>query len=65
MKSGHLVGGIAIGALVGVGIGYLVGVDSEKKRQWLKLLSEKIFAGKCSCECEETDAVNGELSAGK
>lgn len=57
MKSGHLVGGIAIGALVGVGIGYLIGVDSEKRRQWLKVLSEKVFRGHCECgedcDCEE------------
>jgi hypothetical protein len=55
MKSGHLMGGIVLGALVGLGIGYLIGVDSEKRNQWLRALSDKVFPGSCSCEKEEFD----------
>ena len=50
MKSGStLFGGIVLGALAGVGIGYLLGIDSEKKQQLLKLLNEKILKRNCCC----------------
>ncbi|MCL2651466.1 MAG: hypothetical protein FWD60_10645 [Candidatus Azobacteroides sp.] len=50
MKSGSsLLGGIFLGTLVGVGIGYLIGIDSEKRQQWLKYLNQKIH--KCTCCC--------------
>ncbi len=52
MKNGNLVGGLAIGALVGLGIGYLIGVDTEKRKQWLRLLSGKVFPHHCSDEEE-------------
>ncbi len=50
MKNGSaLLGGVVLGALVGVGVGYLLGVDSEKKQHWLKLLNEKILRRGCCC----------------
>jgi len=59
MKNGGvLFGGIVLGALVGVGVGYLLGIDSEKKQQLLRLLNEKIWRKDCcccddSCDCDE------------
>ena len=63
MKSGgHFAGGIILGALIGVGIGYLIGVDSEKKQQWLRLLSDKVMGNGCwcddSCDCEDDSAID-------
>ncbi|GBU08418.1 hypothetical protein AwDysgo_17490 [Bacteroidales bacterium] len=53
MKTGSVVGGIALGALLGLGVGYVLGLDAEKKNQWVKLLGEKLekVRGKeCTCE---------------
>ncbi len=56
-NGGQLLGGLALGALVGVGIGYLIGVDSEKKKQWLKFISAKVLRRECccgdDCDCDE------------
>ncbi len=58
MKGGQLLGGIAIGAAIGIGIGYLLGVDSEKKNQWLKMIGSKVWG----CSCEEGECCNCETS---
>jgi hypothetical protein len=43
MKHGQLViGGIAVGAALGLGIGYLLGIDSEKRKQWMQLITQKL-----------------------
>ena len=57
-NGGALFGGIVLGALVGVGVGYLLGIDSEKKQQLLRLLNEKVLGSGCCCcgddfDCEE------------
>ncbi|MDR3060489.1 MAG: hypothetical protein LBU57_00055 [Dysgonamonadaceae bacterium] len=55
MKGGQLLGGIALGAIVGVGIGYLLGVDSEKRNQWFRMISAKVL-GQCDneeCDCNK------------
>ncbi len=57
MKSGQLLGGIAIGAIVGIGVGYLLGVDSEKRNQWFRMISTKVLRNPCcddtECDCNE------------
>ncbi len=57
MKGGQLLGGIAIGAIVGIGIGYLLGVDSEKRNQWLRLIGTKVLGNQCcddpECDCNK------------
>lgn len=60
MKAGQLMGGIAIGALVGFGVGYILGTDAEKRKQWLTFLGDKVNQIKdkvvCGCDCEEVEA---------
>ncbi len=60
MKAGQLIGGIAIGALLGIGIGYLLGVDTEKRNQWLRVIGSKVLGNSC-CECEDDIGENIEL----
>ncbi len=59
MKSGQLLGGIAIGAIVGIGVGFLLGVDSEKRNQWLRMISSKVLGNHCcedsECDCDKVD----------
>lgn len=56
MKGGQLLGGVALGAIVGIGIGYLLGVDSEKRNQWFRMISTKVWGQcddeKCDCNCD-------------
>ena len=54
-NGGALFGGIVLGALVGVGVGYLFGIDSEKKQQWLRLLTEKVLKRDCCCCDDDCD----------
>ena len=54
-NGGTLFGGIVLGALVGVGVGYLLGIDSEKKQQLLKLINEKLLRGSCCCCGDDCD----------
>ncbi len=63
MKSGQLIGGIAIGALLGIGIGYLLGVDTEKRNQWLRMISTKVWGG--TCEGEEEHILDERLEIEK
>ncbi len=55
MKAGELLGGIVIGALVGVGVGYVLGTDAEKRKQWIEFLGDKMtyLKDKVACECKE------------
>ena len=54
-NSGALLGGIVLGALVGVGAGYLLGIDSEKKQQLLRLINEKLLKNDCNCYGDDCD----------
>lgn len=64
MKAGNLLAGIALGTLVGAGIGYILGVDSEKKNQWLKTISEKLKSVKPTCHCKEEEGSCEKKEAG-
>ncbi len=57
MKTSHFLGGLAVGALVGVGVGYILGTDAEKRKQWLYLLGDKVsqFKGKLTCCADEVE----------
>ncbi len=65
MKTGDFLGGLAVGALVGLGVGYFLGTDVEKRKQWLSLLENKIAQLKekvsdCMNETEENSEKNFE-----
>lgn len=55
MKTSDFLGGIAVGALVGLGVGYILGTDAEKRKQWLYLLGDKVsqFKDKVTCQADE------------
>ena len=55
MKSGNFLGGLTLGLLLGGGIGYVLGMDSEKKNQLLHFISDKlgIYDSDELCDCEE------------
>lgn len=62
MKTGDFLGGLAVGALVGLGVGYVLGTDAEKRKRWLYLLGDKVsqFKGKVSCCADDAaEAVAG------
>ncbi len=58
MKTSDFLGGLAVGAIVGLGVGYVLGTDAEKRKQWLYYLGDKMSQVKgkltgCCSECEE------------
>ena len=56
MKNGSaLFGGIVLGSLVGIGVGYLLGIDSEKRKQLLNLLTELKYDSCCNGDCDCDD----------
>lgn len=60
MKTSDFLGGLAIGALVGLGVGYVLGTDAEKRKQWLYLLGDKVAQFKdkvTACSDEAVEAL--------
>lgn len=63
MKTGHFLGGLALGLLMGGGIGYIMGMDSERKNQMLHFISSKLGLEDCDDDLLEEELMEMEYEA--